>query len=103
MEDSSSAVLDFECGIQIFLIQDARMVSAIELKRRVTGACILGIVISKLSHRKKLFPVILFKVDKGSKVNFYCTISSLGLAVCLKMESSEKPLLDAKEIALSSS
>ena len=74
------------------------MISAIELKKYVANAGILGIVIDKLCHRKKLCPIILFKVDKDSEINFYYTILPLSLAVCLQVEGGRKFLLDVKEI-----
>ena len=75
------------------------MISAIELKRCVAGAGILGIVVSKLRHKKKPCPIILLKNDKGLKIGFYCTILSLSLAVYLWVKSDRESPLDAKEIA----
>ena len=70
------------------------MISAIELKRYVASASVLGIVIGKLCHRKKPCPIILIKVDKGSEVGFHCTILPFGLPVCLGVESVRESLLD---------
>ena len=64
------------------------MISAVELEKRVTGASILDIIISKLSYKKKPYPIILFEVDKAPKVGLHFAILSLGIAICLKMESS---------------
>ena len=75
------------------------MISAIELKKCVASAGILGIVVSELRHRKKLCPIILLKVDKGSKVGFHCTILPFGLTVRLWVEGGGESLLDTKEIA----
>ena len=75
------------------------MISAIELKRCVAGAGILGIVISKLRHGKKPCPIILLKVDKDSEVGFYRSILPLNLAVRLRVEGGGEFPLDAKEIA----
>ena len=75
------------------------MISAIELKRCVAGAGILGIVVSELRHGKKSCPIILLEVDKGSEVGFYRTILPLSLVVCLRVEGGGKSLLDAEEIA----
>ena len=71
------------------------MIFVIELKRRMTGADILGIIISKLHHKKKPCPIILFEIDKNPKVGFYCAILPLSLAVCLQVESVGESLLDA--------
>ena len=74
------------------------MISAIELKRCVAGVSILGIVISKLYHKKKPYSIILLEVNKGLEISFYCTILPLSLAVCLWLEGGGKFPLDAKEI-----
>ena len=75
------------------------MILVIGLKKYVANASIFGIVISKLHYRKKLCLVILFKVKKNLKVDFYYTILPLSLTVCLQIESNGKFLLDIKEIA----
>ena len=75
------------------------MISTIELKRCVTGAGILGIVVSKLRHGKKPCPIILLEVDEGSEVGLYRTILSLNLAVRLRVEGGGESPLDAEEIA----
>ena len=75
------------------------MISAIELKRCVAGAGILGIVVSELRHGKKSCPIILLEVDEGLEVGFHRTILSLSLAVYLWVESRGEFPLDAKEIA----
>ena len=74
------------------------MISAIELKKCVAGTGILGIVISKLRHKKKPCPIILLEIDKSLEVDFYHTILSLNLVVYLQIEGSRQSLLDAEEI-----
>ena len=74
------------------------MISAIEFKRCVANAGILGIVVSKLRHGKKPCSIILLKVDKGSKVGFYHTILPFGLTVRLWIEGNGEFSLDAEEI-----
>ena len=59
------------------------MISIVELEKHMIGASIHSIIINKLYHKKKSYPIILFKVDKGSKVSFYCIILPLSLAVRL--------------------
>ena len=59
------------------------MISAIELKKCVAGAGILGIIISKLCYKKKPYPIILLKVDKDLEVGFYHIILPLNLAIRL--------------------
>ena len=75
------------------------MISAIELKRCVAGAGILGIVVRKFCHGKKPCPIILLEVDKNLEVGFYCTILPFSLAVRLRVEGGGESLLDAEEIA----
>ena len=49
---------------------------------------IFDIILSKLCHKKKPYPIILFEVDKNLKVDFHCAILFLGLAICLKKKGS---------------
>ena len=70
------------------------MISTIELEKRVTGAGIFGVSVSKLRHKKKSYSIILFKIDEGQKVGFYCAILPLNLAVCLRVEDGREFLLD---------
>ena len=65
----------------------------------MTSASIFRIIISEFSHRKKPSPIVLFVIDKNSEMSLHRTILSLGLAISLKVESSEEPLLDPKKIA----
>ena len=74
------------------------MIPAIELKKCMANASILGIVIGKLCHGKKPCPIILFKVDKDSEVSFYLTILPFGLTFRLWVEGNGEFPLDAKEI-----
>ena len=75
------------------------MISAIKLKKCVAGAGILGVIISKLRHEKKPCPIILFEVDKSSKIGFNYTILPFGLTVRLWVKGGGESLLDVKEIA----
>ena len=59
------------------------MISAFELKRHVTDTSIFGIIIDKFRHKKKLYSVILFEIDKNSKIDFYYIILLFGLIVHL--------------------
>ena len=49
LEDSSSTVLDFEQESQFF-IENARMISAIELEGSVADTSIFDVIIGKLSY-----------------------------------------------------
>ena len=63
------------------------MISAVELKKRIASASILGIIVGKLCHGKEPCPIILFKVDESSEVGFYRTILFFSLAIHLRMQS----------------
>ena len=75
------------------------MVLAVQLKRLIAGACIFSIIISKLTNWQKLCLVILFKVDKSSKVSFYYTVLTFGLAIYLGIKDYEKSLFNSKEVS----
>ena len=64
----------------------------------MASAYILGIVISKLSHWQKFDLIVLFKIDKDSKVSLYSAILPFCLAIGLEMKDNRKLLLDFKEI-----
>ena len=49
----------------------------------MANTSIFGIIIGKYCYKKKPYLVILFKIDKGLKIGFYCTILSFGLTVYL--------------------
>ena len=59
------------------------MVSAIKLEGRMASASIFGIVMGKFRHGKKLCPIILLKVDKSLKIDFYYAILPFSLTVYL--------------------
>ena len=75
------------------------MISAIELKKYVTGTGILSIVIGKLCYKKKPYSIILLEDNKSSEVGFYYTILPFNLAIRLWVEGNREFLLDIKEIA----
>ena len=55
------------------------MISVIKNKKYVAGTNIFGIIIGKFYYKKKLCLIILFKIDKASKIGVNCAILSLGL------------------------
>ena len=79
-------------------MKNTKVISIVELKKRVANTSIFGIIISKFCHRKKPYLVILFEIDKGLKVDFYYTILSFNLTIYLWIEGNKKFLLDVKEI-----
>lgn len=62
---SSLADLGLRVGsrVDVFLERDSRMKTMVQFERRVAGAGVFGIVVSRLSHRQESSPVILFMVD----------------------------------------
>ena len=62
------------------------MVPKILLEKRVTRACNLEIIISKLGHWQESSLVILLEVDKRSEVGFYDAILPVGLPVSLRIK-----------------
>ena len=75
-----------------------RVVAAVQLKGCVAGASVFCIIIGKFSHWKKLYPVVLFKVNKNTEVGFYCAILPLNLAISLRMENCGKSPFDSEEV-----
>ncbi len=73
-------------GVNILFEKDFEVVATIELEQVVTDAGILGIVIGKFRYWQQLGPIILLLIDKCFEVFFYCTVLSLGLAICLRVE-----------------
>ena len=59
------------------------MISAIKLKKYIASAGIFGIIITKLCHGKKPYPIILLKINKGLEIGFYYAILLFGLTICL--------------------
>lgn len=75
------------------------VIAAIEFEWGVIGAGIFGIVIRKLSYWQLPCPIILFEINKGSKLGLHYTILPLVLTVSLRIDDSIEALLDAEEIA----
>ena len=64
----------------------------------MAGTGIFGIVVSKLHHEKKLYPIILLEVDKSLEIGFYYTILPLSLTVRLRVKGGREFLLNVEEI-----
>ena len=64
------------------------MIFILELKKYVASASIFNIIISKFYYKKKLYLIILFKIDKSLKISFYYTILSFDLAIYFKIEGN---------------
>lgn len=60
---------------------------------------IFGTVIYELSYQQRFYLVILLKVDKSSKINFYHAILTFYLFINLKIEYNKELLLNIKKVA----
>lgn len=76
------------------------LVSIVKFERHMTDASILCIIVNKFGYQQKPDLIILFEIDKDLEVSLYYSILPLpfGLAINLKIESSEKLLFDPKEV-----
>ena len=54
-----------------------------ELTRRMANTSIFNFIINKFCFKKKLYLIILLKIDKNLKIGFHYAILSLVVAVCL--------------------
>lgn len=79
--------------MNIFFIENAKMVTIIKLKKHMANACILCIIVGKFSYWKELSPIIFLVINKNPEVGFYCTVLSLGLAISLRIEGGGEFLL----------
>ena len=75
------------------------MIAAIQLKQVIAGVYFLNIVIYKLSYWQKFKLILLFKINKNSKVSLYNTVLSFYLAINLMIKNSCKFLFNTKKVA----
>ena len=52
----------------------------------MVSASIFDIIIGKFCYKKKPYSIILLKVNKNLKVNFYYIIPSINMAICLRIK-----------------
>lgn len=69
--------------IDIFFIESARIVDAVEFKWRITSTRILEIIIDKFNYWKELSLIILLEIDESSEVGLYYIILPLYLTISL--------------------
>ena len=72
--------------VNIFFKKNSGVVAIIELERGVTGAGIFSIIVGKFRHLQQLCLIILFPIDKCSKIRLYCAILPLRLAICMRLK-----------------
>ena len=82
----------------MFFIENVRIISIIELKKYVTNASIFGIIVNKLCYKKKLYLIILLKVNKNLEIGLYYIILSFNLAVHFWLKGNREVLLNVKKI-----
>lgn len=85
--------------VNFILKENIGMIVIIEFKRRIASICIFNIIVSKLSYRQEFCLIILFLIDKSTKISLYFDILFFNLAVCLWMKCSRGFLLNTKKIA----
>ena len=81
--------------VNIVFEGNSQIEAAVDFKRRVVGASILGIVVCKLSYWQKACLVILLLVYKSFEVCLHCAILSLSLPIGLRIESRKKFFLES--------
>ena len=86
-------------GVDQLFIGNAWVIPTLEIKKRVLHASIFRVIISEFCHRQKPRLVVLFIINKGSKVSFYYAVLPLSLAVGLKVEDGRKSQFDAQKVA----
>lgn len=69
-------------------------------KKRMINSYIFSIIIHKFSYKKEICRVILFKINKNSELNLYCTVLLCNLTICLKIKSNKMFLFDTKKNTL---
>ena len=69
--NGSSADLDLKRGFDVFFVRHPGVVVTVQPEKRMARACILGVVLRKLSHQYKPSPIVLLEVDEGPKVGLY--------------------------------
>lgn len=74
------------------------MVVIVELKRRMAGVYIFGVIVDKLNYPKEPSPIILLIINKTSAVSLHCTVLLLGMAISLRVKSSRELLVDLKKV-----
>ena len=74
------------------------MVATIELKRHLTFADVLGVVVGEFCHQYKPCPVILLPIHKSRKVYFHCAVLLFRLLVCLRVKRGKEASLDVEEV-----
>ena len=76
-----------QAEFDVLFKQNFGIIAIIKFEWVVTGAGILGIIVSKLNYWQQLYLIVLLLINKYSKVYFYCYILSLCLAICSEVKN----------------
>ena len=74
------------------------MIYIINFKKLVVNIAILYIIVGKLYYKKKQYLIILFKVNKGSKIGFYYIILPFCPFNYFQVNDKKKFLCNIKKI-----
>ena len=72
--------------IEFFFTRNMRIIFVIKLEKYIANMIIFDIIINKLPYKKELYLIILFDINKDSKIDFHYTIPFLNLTIYLKIE-----------------
>ena len=59
------------------------MIFIVKLKKYIANIRNFGIIVNKLYYKKKLYLIILLKINKSLEIDFHYIILSLSLAIYL--------------------
>lgn len=71
----------------------------VKLIRWITVADIIRIIVSKFSYKIESDLIVLFVIDKSSKICLYYAILPFSLPTSLRVKSSRESLVDLKKVA----
>lgn len=74
------------------------MIALVKLKKYMTNIFIFGIIINKLGYKQKSSSIILFLINKNTKISFCYTVLPLSLIVYLWIKYSKKLLFNIKKV-----
>lgn len=84
--------------INVILKENKGILITIEFKWYIASTSIFDIVVYKLGHKQELCLVILFSINKCTKIDLYQAILSFDLTIYFQVKSSWEFLLNTKKI-----
>ena len=85
-------------GVNVLFVENAWVVLAVELKKHISYANMVCVIISDLCYGQEPCSVVPFVINKSSKVNFYYAILLLSLAVGLRVKGGRMLLFYVQEV-----